>query len=161
MQKCFHISQQSTCVGVFLNKFAGPQNCNFIKKRLQRSFLLWILWIIQEHLLWDAETLVHLFKNTFFYRTSPVGAASDSFRFPAYGFIKKETRIKMFICEFCKIFKIIFLSEHLQMTASCVYLWILRSFWDYLVYRAPLGNCYFIFKLPSFSHHIQINKFFI
>ena len=131
------ISQQRTCVGVFLNKVAGPQNCNFIKQSLQRRFLLWILWIMQEHLFWDAETPVRLFKNTFFYRTSPGGAASDSVRFPVYSSIKKETRIKMFICEFCKIFKNTFLSEHLQMTDPCVYLWILRRFSDYLVYRAP------------------------
>ena len=26
------ISQESTCVGVFFNKVAGPQNCNFIKE---------------------------------------------------------------------------------------------------------------------------------
>ena len=50
-----------------------------------------------------SEIPVHLFKNTFFYRTSPV-AASDNFRFPACNFIKKETRAKMLICEFCKIF---------------------------------------------------------
>ena len=32
-------------------------------------------------------------------------AASDCFRFPACNFIKKDTWVKMFICEFCKIFK--------------------------------------------------------
>ena len=31
------ISQESTCFGVFFNKVAGPQNCNFIKKRLQHG----------------------------------------------------------------------------------------------------------------------------
>ena len=25
----------STCAGIFFDKVAGPQNCNFIKKRLQ------------------------------------------------------------------------------------------------------------------------------
>ena len=33
---------------------------------------------------------------------------SDSFRFPACNFIKKKAPGKMFICEFCKIFKNIF-----------------------------------------------------
>ena len=32
------ISQESTCVRFFFNKVAGPQNCNFIKKRLQHRF---------------------------------------------------------------------------------------------------------------------------
>ena len=81
---------------------------------------------------------VRLFKNTYIiYRTSPV-AASDSFRFPACNFIKKKAPAKMFICEFCKIFKNIFRQKHLRMTASCVYLWILRSFPDHLFYKACL-----------------------
>ena len=29
-----HYSQESTCIGAFLNKVAGLQACNFIKKRL-------------------------------------------------------------------------------------------------------------------------------
>ena len=33
-------------------------------------------------------------------------------------FIKKETPIQMFSCEFCEIFKNTFLPEHLQTTAS-------------------------------------------
>ena len=53
------------------------------------------------------ETPVRFFKNTFFYRTSPV-AASGSFRIPACNFIKKEARAKMFTCEFWKVFKNIF-----------------------------------------------------
>ena len=32
------ISQQSTWVGVFFNKVAGPQNCNFIKKETPVKF---------------------------------------------------------------------------------------------------------------------------
>ena len=53
-----------------------------------------------------------------FYRTSPV-AASESFRFPACNFIKKETPEKMLLCKFYKILKkkekknIFFLTEHL------------------------------------------------
>ena len=38
--KKFQNSQESTCAGVFFNKVAGPQNCNFIKKRLQHRFSL-------------------------------------------------------------------------------------------------------------------------
>ena len=117
--------------------------------------------------LWRAafETPVPLFKNTFFCRTSPVAAASESFRFPACSFIKKETRGKMFICEFCKIFKNIFLSEHLRMTASYVYLWIfsevyLWSFSNHLFYRAYMGNCLFHLQVAEFQLPHTVNKYF-
>ena len=36
--KSLQTSQESTCVGVFFNKVAGPQNCKFIKKRLHHRF---------------------------------------------------------------------------------------------------------------------------
>ena len=51
---------------------------------------------------------MRLFKNTFFYRTSLV-AVSDSFRFPACSFVKNGLQQRHFFCEFCKIFKNIFL----------------------------------------------------
>ena len=35
-----------------------------------------------------------MFKNTYFYKTSPVGA-SDSFRITACNFFKNETPVKM------------------------------------------------------------------
>ena len=35
-----------------------------------------------------------MFKNAYFYKTSPVGA-SDSFRIPACNFFKNETPVKM------------------------------------------------------------------
>ena len=37
-------------------------------------------------------------------------------------FIKKETLTQVFSCEFCKIFKNTFFTEHLQMTASADYM---------------------------------------
>ena len=42
------------------------------------------------------------------------------------------------------------LAKASRMTASCVYLWILRSFSDHLFYRAPLGNCIFHLQAPQF-----------
>ena len=91
--KSLQISQGGTCVGVFFIKVAGPQNCNFIKKRLQCRFF--------------PVKIVKNFKNILFYRTSPV-ASSDSFRFPACISIKKETPAKLLFCKFCKHFKNIF-----------------------------------------------------
>ena len=105
-----------------------------------------------------SETPVRLFKDTYFYRTSPV-TASDSFRFPTYSFIKKETRGKMFICEFWKIFWEHLLSEHHRMTASCFCLWTLRSFSDHLFYRTPLGNCLFHLQVQFQPPH-TVNKYF-
>ena len=63
-------------------------------------------WIIQK-IHRKALMLELLFKNTLFYRTSPV-AVPENFSFPACNFIIKETTTKMFFCEFCKIFKDIF-----------------------------------------------------
>ena len=61
----------------------------------------------------------------------------------------------MFFCEFCKIFKdSFFLTEHLRMTASYVYLWIL-SFSGHFFYRAPPENCYFMYKLKNFNRQVQ------
>ena len=37
------------------------------------------------------------------------------------------------------------------MTASCVYLWILRSFSEHLFYRAPLENCLFYVQVAEFQ----------
>ena len=109
---------------------------------------------------WFSETPVRLFKNTYIiYRTSPV-AASDSFRFPACNFIKKKTPAKMFICEFCKIFKNVFRQKHLRMTASCIYLWILRSFSDHLFYKPPLGNRLFHLQVAESQPPHAVKKYF-
>ena len=64
----------------------------------------------------------YFFKNTLFYRTSPV-AAPESFSFPVCDFIIKETTQKCFYVNFAKFLRTTFLlTEHLRMTASCVYL---------------------------------------
>ena len=36
--KISQYSQENTCFGIFFNKVAGPQACNFIKKKIQQSF---------------------------------------------------------------------------------------------------------------------------
>ena len=65
-------SQENTCVGVFFNKFAGPQYSNFIKKRLHHRYFP--------------------VKFSKFLRTScfaSPAAASAILRFPACIFFKK------------------------------------------------------------------------
>ena len=126
-----------------------------LKRDSNTGYLLWILWIIQKHLfcvedLWTAgsETPVRLFKNTFFYRTSPV-AASDSFRFPACRFIKKGTPANTFFCEFCKVFRASFYRTPPDDYFLCLPV-ILRSFSDHLFHKAPLVNSLF---------HAQVGEF--
>ena len=46
------------------------------------------------------------------------------------------------------------------MTASCVYLWILKSFSDHLFYRAPLGNCLFHLQVAEFQTPHTVKMYF-
>ena len=87
-------------------------------------------------------------------------AASDSFMFSTCNFIEKETSAKMFIYEFYKIFKNIFRQKHPRMAASCVYLWILRSFSGHLFHGAPLGNCLFHLQVAKFQAAHTVKKYF-
>ena len=141
------ISQESTCVGVFFNEIAGPQNCNFIKKRLQdNSFefceLFKNTYFVKD--LWTAgsETLVYLF-NSFFYGTSPV-TASESFRFPTCNFIKKETQT-----QFLWILWII--QEHLFRTGSMSgWFWNTSApFQEQLFYRTSPVAASESFRFPA------------
>ena len=125
-----------------------------LKRDSNTGYLLWILWIIQKHLfcvedLWTAgsETPVRLFKNTFFYRTSSV-AASDSFRFPACNFIKKETQGKIFICEFCKSFRNI----SWQNTSGWLLLVFISEFWEVFQITSFIEH---LWETAYFNHHVQ------
>ena len=83
--------------GSLFNKVADPQNTTLLKSDSSTGVFLWNLRSFSEYL---------------FFGTSPV-AASDSFKFSACNFIKKETPAKIFFC---------------QVTVSYVYLWILGNF---------------------------------
>ena len=110
------ISQESILVGVFYNKVSGPQNCNFIKKRLQNrcfsvkfaKFL--ITSFFTEHLQWLLLTV-------------------SGFQ-PATSL--KKSSAKMFSCEFCKIFKSIFW----QNTHISLLFVFICEFWE--VFRTSL-----------------------
>ena len=52
------------------------------------------------------------------------------------------------------------LTEHLRMTASCVYLRILRSFSEHLIYRAPLGNCLFHVQVAELLPADTVKNYF-
>ena len=52
--------------------------------------------------------------------------------------LKKKLRQRCFSVNFSKFLRASFLlAEHLRMAASCVYLWILKSFSEHFFYRAP------------------------
>ena len=102
---------KKTCVRVFFNKVAGPQNSNFIQKRPQQRFF--------------PVKFVKIFKNNLFYRLSPA-AASASLRFPACNFAKNENSAKMFSCEFYRIFKNIFWLN----TSGWLLLVFIWEFWE-------------------------------
>ena len=89
---------------VFLKNFA-----NFTGNHLCRRLFLIKLQALRSATLLkrDSCEICEIFKNTLFYWTSTV-AVSDSFRFAACNFIKKEIPAKMFFYEFSKIFKNIF-----------------------------------------------------
>ena len=129
------ISQESTCVGVFFNKVAGPQNCNFAKKR---RFL----------------EICEIFKNNLFYWTSPVPAA-DSFRFSTWNFIKKEIPSKMFFCEFCVFFK----NFLWQKISRWVLLKLICELWEVFQNTSFMENlweiAYFKYKIQNFNQQIQ------
>ena len=52
------------------------------------------------------------------------------------------------------------LADHLRMTASCVYLRILRSFSEHLIYRAPLGKCLFHVQVAEFLPADTVKNYF-
>ena len=138
--KSSQISQESTCVEIFVNNVTGHQNWNFIKETPTEVFTC---------------EICKSFKSTLSYRISPV-AASGSFRSHPAALLKKKLRKIWFSVNFAKFLRTSFLlTEHHRMTASCVYLLILRSFLERFFHRAPLGNCYFMSKLQNFNHQIQ------
>ena len=62
----------------------------------------------------------------------------------------KRDSAQVFSCEFFEIFKNRFLTEHHRMTASCVYLLMLKRFSEYLFHRTPLGNYLFHVQVAGF-----------
>ena len=52
------------------------------------------------------------------------------------------------------------MTEHLRMTASCVYLWILRCFSEHFFYRATLGNCLFHVEVTECQPLDTIKNYF-
>ena len=90
-----------------------------------------------------------------FYRTSPV-TASQSLGFHSATLLKKRLRQRCFSVNFAKCLRISFLlTEHLRMTASCVYLRILRNFLEVFYKRTLfLQNTF-----EKLLFHVQVAEF--
>ena len=148
------ISLESTCVGVFFYKVISPQNCNcnFVKSSSQVSSwefseLFKSTYFVEDLWMVGSETPVFLYKNIFFLKNISSGFFWQFQVSSLQLYSLKETLAKMFICEFCKIFKNFFR----QNTSGWLHVWILRSFPDHFFYRAPLGNCSFDPQVPEFQ----------
>ena len=72
-----------------------------------------------------------IFKNTLFHRPSTAAASG----FQSATLLKKRLWQRCLSLNFTNFHK-----SFLRMTASCVYLWILRSFSEHLFYRASMGR---------------------
>ena len=121
---------EKTCVGVFFNKVTGPQNSNFIQKRLQQRFCF-------------VNFAKFLRKNCF--TDSPV-PASVSLRFPVCNFVKKENPTKMFFCEFYRTFKNIFW-QNTSGRLLFVFIW---EFWEVFQKTSSIEQL-----ISNFYHQIQ------
>ena len=74
--------------------------------------------------------------------------------------LKKRLRKRCFFVNCANFLRTYFLlTEHLRMTGSCVICEFLDVFQNTSVlrffYRAPRGNCYFMYKLKNLNHQVQ------
>ena len=94
-----------------------------------------------------------ILKNTLFYRLP--AAASVGLRFPACNFVKKETPVKMFFCEFYKIFKNIFW----QNTCGCLLLVFIWEFWEIFQNTSFIVHLIYINDLHEAIRYCKVHHF--
>ena len=121
-------------------KAAGPQNSNFIKKKLQHRFF--------------PEKFSKFLRTLCF-----PAAASAGLRLPACNFVKKETPAKMISPWILQNFQEHLLTGHLWMIASCVYLRTLRNFSEHLFYRASFHSLFYV-QVVEFQPPDTVKIFF-
>ena len=142
--KFLPISQETTGVGVHFHKVAGPQNSNFIKKRLQHKFFP--------------------AKFAKFLRASCFTDHLQRHLLPIYGFqpvtlLKKSLRQSCFSVNFAKFLRTSFdrtppddcflcLSENFE------------KFSEHIFYRAPLGNCLYHVQFAEFQPQDTVKSYF-
>ena len=129
--KNFPNLSESTCVGVLFNKVGGCQNCNFIKKRLQRrcfldkcpKFLRKLFFT--DHLQWLLLT-VSGFQSATLLKKMVIDPAKMFFcefcKFLRTSFGRTTGWLLLvFICEFGDVFRNTSFKEHLWKTAYFMY----------------------------------------
>ena len=136
------------------------RTATLLEKDFITGFFARIFWIISEHLFcrgsmngWFRNTSAPLYEHLFLKNIS----SGFFWQFKVSSlqlYSLKEALAKMFICEFCKIFKNIFR----QNTSGWLHLWILRSFPDHFFYKAPLGNCLFHAQVAGFQEQDTIQS---
>ena len=129
------ISQESTFI-------RSPQNCNFMKKKIQhRFFLVKFAKFLRtpcftEHLQWLLLTV-------------------SGFQTAAW--LKRRLRQRYFSVNFVRRR---FFDTTLPDDFFNVYLWILRSFSEHLFYGASLGNCLFHVQVAEFQPPDSVKNYF-
>ena len=87
-----------------------------------------------------------------FHRKTPVSESSliklQALRTPSL--LKRDSNTGFFPRNLRNFYEQL-LADHLRMTASCVYLRILRSFSEHLIYRATLRNWLFYLQVTEFQ----------
>ena len=132
------ISEENTCVGVFFNKTAGPQNCE--KKEIPLEVF--------------SYEICKIFKNTLFCRTHFQLLFLTISGFQPATLLKRDSGKDVF-CEFCKIFKNIFW----QNTSGWLLLVFISEFWEVFCNTSFMEHlwetAYFMYKLQNFNHKTQ------
>ena len=134
------ILQESTCDGVFFDKVAGTRYATLIKRLQHRLFPVKFAKFLRapcftQHLQW-------LLLQVSGFRSATL--------------LRKRLWKGYFAVNFAKFLRTSFLlTDHLRVTASYVYLSILRHFSEHFFYIAHRGNCYFMYNLQNFNHQIQ------
>ena len=111
---CLQISQESTCVGVFFKKVAGPQNFNFVKKRLHHRF--------------TSGEFSELFKSTYFAEDLWTAGSGTSVLLYEKSFFKELLQWLLLTVSGFQTATLFFKRD----SGKDVCLWILQNFQEYL-----------------------------
>ena len=128
------------CLGIFFNKVSNPQKCNFVNKWLQRRCF---------------SVKFTKFLRIPFLQNISSGQTVSGFQ--------SVTLLKNRLCQrWCSVNFANFLTEYLRITASCVYLWFSRSYFEkeLLFDSEPLGNCLFYVPVAEFQPADTVNNYF-
>ena len=111
---CLQISQESTCVGVFFKIVAGPQNFNFVKKRLHHRF--------------TSREFSELFKSTYFAEDLWTAGSETSVLLYEKSFLKELLQWLLLTVSGFQTATLFFKRD----SGKDVCLWILQNFQEYL-----------------------------